>query len=150
MKTNEEADFVEVVAVAIVLVSTRFLTSHAYLKDSAVCIQACAQADRVPLQSPSDPKKLRTSGSAVHSAHLEARELPVKAQQNSDPNAHQALGNLHGTQPQGTMETPVSSAELAGLCGLGERSPFLQWRNLHTDTQPSVAIARVDKKPAAC
>ncbi|KAM0715127.1 hypothetical protein Q7P37_009592 [Cladosporium fusiforme] len=38
-----------VAAVGIVLVSERFVTSHAYLKDSAVCIRACV---RTPVEDP--------------------------------------------------------------------------------------------------
>lgn len=66
---EENSDKRQVAAVGIVLISDRFMTSHAYLKDSAACIRACIS---IPLSSPRPPVQ-----EALRKACLEAKDIQM-------------------------------------------------------------------------
>lgn len=128
------------------LVSNAFLTSHAYLKDSAVCIRACSLASPVHPQSPSGPNDARTIQIAVKSAlrqaRLESKDTQiVGAQHKSDAHVRQALSKFSPTQSRGpleSLESLIETAGLAGLCGLGELSLFILCRSFGPLTRRAV------------
>lgn len=121
-------------AVAIVLVSNLFLTSHAYLKDSAAAIRACYVVNRVHTRSLGGSKSLRPMQTAVQhalrQAQLEAKDIQiVETQLGSNQDARQALSNFHDLQTRGYLEATTfhGTAELAGLCELGKFLPLTRY-----------------------
>ena len=125
---GEDADFVEVFAVAIVLVSDLFLTSHAYLKDAAICVRACSRSSRIPSQSADGSNDLRAAKNAVQSALRQARLQPkdvqlVEAQHSSNSAVRQALSEFDDTashERDASNGNLVGATGLANLCALGK------------------------------
>ncbi|KAK3111055.1 hypothetical protein LTR53_014071 [Teratosphaeriaceae sp. CCFEE 6253] len=122
---RQQADFVEVVAVAIVLISSLFLMSHAYLKDGAIRIQASSLTER---KQSSTTSKSNAAESAVQNVLRQARLQPkdvqvVEAQPSFSATAQSALRDFEALQPQGPPDTSsllVGTTGLAGLCELGK------------------------------
>lgn len=113
---------------AIVLVSDRFLVSHAYLKDSTVGIGACClmnQASSLPSDNRQDTSNSleRSVQSALSQAKLVVKDLQaVEARYSSDSGIHQVLGGLDWTQSQERVSPSsniLGSIGLLELCGFG-------------------------------
>ncbi|KAK5741375.1 hypothetical protein LTR17_004082 [Elasticomyces elasticus] len=121
-----QADFVEVVAVAAVLVSKLFLTSHAYLKDGAVCIRATSLRSRPSLSSSNEAHGQRSIEAAVQvalrQAALGAKDLQiVEAQPSFSTSTQQVLRAIEPLQPQrapGALSLRRGTTGYAGLCEL--------------------------------
>jgi hypothetical protein len=115
-------DAVKVAAIAFVLVNDRFLTSHAYLKDSAVCVRAChlataGQGLRGPVID------------ALRQASLEAREIQLVEVQGTTPSPARGLkllsdGGIGEDDTVSASELPpiagLGTTSLTGLCGIGK------------------------------
>lgn len=113
---------VKIAAIAVVLVNDRFLISHAYLKDSAVCVRACHLAAAV-----TDPR-----GSVTHAliqASLEAREIQLVEVQGTTSSPARGLkllsnGDFDEDDTVSASELPplagFGTTSLTGLCGIGE------------------------------
>jgi hypothetical protein len=95
-----------------VLVNDQFLTSHAYLKDSAVCVRACHLA-----AAGKDPRGPVIN--ALRQANLGAEEVQLVEVQGtiSTPSQGQKLLS-NGDFKEGVMSAP----ELAPLAGFGTTS----------------------------
>ncbi|KAH9845756.1 hypothetical protein Tdes44962_MAKER01187 [Teratosphaeria destructans] len=103
------------VAVAIVLVSDLFLTSHAYLKDAAICIRSLV------LASPEHPESHRDAvREALRGARIEAKDIQLVESQHG-PSSQRALSDFCVAQLRIPLERSAPNAEssgLASLCGL--------------------------------
>ncbi|KAK5678322.1 hypothetical protein LTS10_009494 [Elasticomyces elasticus] len=124
-----QADYVEVVAVAAVVVSKLFLTSHAYLKDGAVCIRATSLRSRPSLSSSTESHGQRSIETAVQvalrQAALGAEDLQiVEAQPSFSTSTQQVLRGFEALQPQRPLEASSLLAGSTGLAALCE----LAWR----------------------
>lgn len=106
-----------------VLVSTLFLTSHAYLKDSSIQIRASSLTGRFHSRSGNGANDDRTAKTAVDSALRQAQVQSgdlqiVEVQQNANRHLREALGNVNIAQPR----DPWSSPDILG--------PTTGWRGL--------------------
>ena len=110
--------------------SDLFLTSHAYLKDAAICIRACSRASRIPSQRTGSSISLRTAKNAIQSAMRQARLGPkdlqmVEAHHDSASHVRQALSDTPdgpSHEQMGPPEILMGATGLASLCALGELS----------------------------
>jgi hypothetical protein len=102
----------KIAAIAVVLVNDRFLTSHAYLKDSAVCVRACHLA-----AAGKDPRGPVIN--ALRHANLEAEEIQLVEVQGtiSSPSRGQEILNDGDFK-----EDVISAPELPPLVGFGTTS----------------------------
>ena len=105
-------DAVKIAAIAVVFVNDRFLTSHAYLKDSAVCVRACHLA--------AAGKDLRGPvTNALRQANLGAEDIQlveVQGTVSSPAQGQELLSN-------GDFEDEaISAPELPPLVGFGTTS----------------------------
>ncbi|KAK5739000.1 hypothetical protein LTR17_005518 [Elasticomyces elasticus] len=119
----------KVVAVAAVLVSKLFLTSHAYLKDGAVCIRATSLRSLPSTSSSIGAHGQRSIEAAVQialrQAELGAKDLQiVEFQPSFSTSAQQALRGFVSLQPQ---RPPEASSLLTGTTGVA-RLCELVWR----------------------
>jgi hypothetical protein len=102
--------------VAIVLVSDRFLVSHAYLQDSAIHVKACnIAAPGIASQQSID--------SALRQAGLDAREIQIVKVRGPAPSKKTEM--MRSAHLKGTLSTlgPVKDFDtsgLAGLCGISK------------------------------
>jgi len=117
--------------VAVVLVSSRFLLSHAYLKDSAVCILACSVAKRGPSHSPDEGSDAGTIDTAAQSAFKQARQelkdlTATDAQHSVNSDLWQALNVFDTTQRQDTLQSSNSPQGITGLSNLCESGQVSQ------------------------
>jgi hypothetical protein len=105
-------DVPKIAAIAVVLVNDRFLTSHAYLKDSAVCVRACHLA-----ATGKDPRG--PVFSALRQAKLGAEDVQLVEVQGtvSSPSQGQVLLSNGDFK-----EDAISAPELAPLVGFGTTS----------------------------
>ena len=115
-------DAVKIATIAIVLVNDRFITSHAYLKDSAVCVQACHLAAAV-----TDPRG--SVMNALRQASLEAGEIQLMEVQGTTPSPARRLrllknGDFDEDDTVSASELPplagFGTTSLTGLCGIGK------------------------------
>lgn len=131
-----------------VLVSSNFLTSHAYLKDGAICIRGYSLSARVRSRSSTKSNEsgpVRTAvQSALGQAKLQAKDMQlVGAQQDHGSHARQALHDLQIAQPREQSEMVqrlTGTTGLTGLCGIGK---FLAIPAVSLLTSYSMATARV-------
>ncbi|EME41479.1 hypothetical protein DOTSEDRAFT_73780 [Dothistroma septosporum NZE10] len=122
----EEETTSQVVLVAVVIVSDLFLTSHAYLRDSAVCIRGASLTNRVYSRSSSGPDHqhsiTRAVQAALRQAQLERTEIQVlEVRSRSAGIARQALsGEFDFTprEPPSKLVPLVGTTGLAGLCAI--------------------------------
>jgi hypothetical protein len=105
-------DGAKIAAIAVVLVNDRFLTSHAYLKDSAVCVRACHLA-----AAGKDPR--RPIINALKQANLEAEEIQLVEVQGTISSPSQGKKILSNGD---FKEDVISAPELAPLVGFGTTS----------------------------
>lgn len=116
-------DAKKIAAIALVMVSDRFLNAHAYLKDSAVTLRACHLV--------AEDEAHLAIRHALLQAKLKAEDLQIAQMLggNSSPSkGRKSLGNH--SLAKSTNSSPVTIPSLggtgvtgwAGLCGLGERS----------------------------
>jgi hypothetical protein len=105
-------DGAKIAAIAVVLVNDRFLTSHAYLKDSAVCVRACHLA-----AAGKDPR--RPVINALKQANLEAEEIQLVEVQGTISSPSQGKKILSNGD---FKEDVISAPELAPLVGFGTTS----------------------------
>ena len=119
---------IQIAVVAVVLVSEAFLTSHAYLKDSAASIRGFSLVSPIYMKhSKSDSETLATK-TAIQAALQQAVLAPddiqiVELRHGSNPSVQQALGELRIAEDEGGSPVShpfVGSTGLAGLCELGE------------------------------
>jgi hypothetical protein len=119
---DNEANVAQIAAIAVVLVNDRFLASHAYLKDSAVCVRACHLA-----AVGSDPRGPVVD--ALRQANLEAGEIQLVEMQGtvSSPTRGLKVSKNGDFDEDDTSSTPVLSplvafgtTNLARLCGIGQ------------------------------
>ncbi|SMY24532.1 unnamed protein product [Zymoseptoria tritici ST99CH_1A5] len=110
--------------VALVLISERFLTSHAYLKDSSMRIRACSMSSQVVSRTcgpNSFGTAARTIITSLRQAQLGAKDIQIVELLASDSGANRALGDSKFAKPQKASESPapfVGTSGLAALCGL--------------------------------
>ena len=110
-------------AVAFVLVSALFLTSHAYLKDSSIRIRACTLTSRFYSRSANAGNNSRTAKTAVHQAlrqaQLQAKDLQV-VDVNSGATHHlrDALQGAEITQPQEPWSSSGTAVPATGWSGV--------------------------------
>lgn len=114
--------------VALVLVSRRFLRSHAYLKDSSAYISGSHVASpvysRASNKSDSALATKRAISEALQQAKLTVEDIQVvELHMGSHKSAQEALGELKVSEDNSA--SPVShpfigSTGLAGLCELGK------------------------------
>lgn len=113
----------QVAAVGIVLVSDRFMTSHAYLKDSAVQIKACNSA-------PAQDRRLAVQD-ALRKASLDVKDLQMVETQGSASPSHSMLGfpstgtDAERSNDRSPRPGPLEAFGLTGwvaLCSLGTRT----------------------------
>lgn len=99
----------KIAAIAVVLVNDRFLTSHAYLRDSAICVRACHLA-----AAGKDPRGPVIN--ALRQADLKAEEVQLVELQGtiSTPSKGQELLSNGDFK-----EDAISAPELAPLVGFG-------------------------------
>lgn len=108
---------VQIATVAVILISDRFLVSHAFLKDSAVHVKACTLA--------AAGKGIRSSvDTALKQAGVEAGEIQLLEAQGSISTADKNL-LLRGIKVEQTPRQlatlkDFSTTGLASLCGIGE------------------------------
>jgi hypothetical protein len=102
----------KIAAIAVVLVNDQFLTSHAYLKDSAVCVRACHLA-----AAGKDPR--RPIINALKQANLEAEEIQLVEVQGTISSPSQGKKILSNGD---FKEDVISAPELAPLVGFGTTS----------------------------
>lgn len=122
----------QVRVIAFVLVSRLFLTSHAYLKDGAVCVRAFVLANRTHSRSSTSGNDARASKIAIRSALRQAKlgsgELQVVEVRGSEgARLRDALDNLRvgsAAAPSKSLATFTGTNGLAGLCGLGEYTVY--------------------------
>jgi len=136
-------DILEVMTVATVFVSNRFLNAHAYLRDSAICVRICAISSRV--RSPSagdldDPCRVQlTIRSALRQAQLRTDDIQVvEAQHSAISDVREALSTALSAQAQGpsaSFESLVGTNGFASLRGLGT----LPFRSLRRTTDRRMA-----------
>lgn len=111
------ANVIQIATIAVVLVSDKFLVSHAFLKDSAVQMKACTLA--------AAGQDIRSSvDAALQRAGVEAGEIQLVETQGSIPTADKN-GILRGTNVEQTSRplAPLkdfSTTGLASLTGIGE------------------------------
>jgi hypothetical protein len=141
---GKRANVNQIATVAIVLVSDRFLVSHAFLKDSAVHVKACA------LTVAGQDARLSVD-SALRQAGVEAGDIQLVEAQGSTPKADKN-GLLRGTnikQASGSLAPlkDLSTTGLASLCETGE-FPSNQGigENYADSTLHSLAAAWLDSR----
>ena len=105
-------DAVKIPAIAVVFVNDRFLTSHAYLKDSAVCVRACHLA-----ATGKDPRG--PVFSALRQAKLGAEDVQLVEVQGTVSSPSQGQDLLSNGD---FKEDVISAPELAPLVGFGTTS----------------------------
>lgn len=111
------ADAAQIATVAVILVSDRFLVSHAFLKDSAVRIRACALT--------AIGRDIRSSVDiALQQAGVRAGEIQLVEAQGPTPTADRN-GLLRSINIEETSRPlkplkDYGATGLAGLCGIGE------------------------------
>ena len=128
LKNGQVTDSMEVTAVGVVLVSSRFLLSHAYLKDSAVCILGCSLAKRARSHSRGEWSDADAIGTAAQSALGQARQqlkdlTEVEPHHISGSDVGQALSNVDPTQRQDALQSLShlqGTTGLSHLCVLGQ------------------------------
>lgn len=112
--------------VGIVLVSDLFLTSHAYLKDGAVCIHGAFTANRIHSRTAGgkdEPRKLKAAvNAALAQARLAPKDVQVLEEVGSTQDARKALKDLSSKSGSPTKSQTLSTGTtgFASLCGLGE------------------------------
>lgn len=133
---------IQIATVAVVLVSDRFLVSHAFLKDSAVRIRACTlTAAGNEIRSSMDAA-LRQAGLGAGDVQLVESQGPAQPPQND--------GLPRNTKPKQTSRAleplkDFSTTGLAGLCGIGENPRGKCTEESHADAfSHSLATARLD------
>lgn len=107
----------QIAIVAVVLISDRFLVSHAFLKDSAVHVKACTLV--------AAGKGIRSSvDTALEQAGVEAGEIQLLEAQGliSTTDKDMLLRGIHVEQTPRQLATlkDFSTTGLASLCGIGE------------------------------
>jgi hypothetical protein len=105
-------DGAKIAAIAVVLVNDRFLTSHAYLKDSAIFVRACHLA-----AAGKDPRGPVIN--ALKQANLEAEEIQLVEVQGTISSPSQGQKILSNGD---FKEDVISAPELAPLVGFGTTS----------------------------
>ena len=108
---------IQIATIAVILVSDRFLVSHAFLKDSAVHVKACTLA--------AAGKEIRPSvNAALRRAGVEAGDIQLMEVQGSistaDKNGLLRGSNVKQTDWQLAAVKDFSTTGLASLCGIGE------------------------------
>ena len=108
---------IQIATIAVILVSDRFLVSHAFLKDSAVHVKACTLAVAGKGFRPSVDAALKQAGVEAGGIQLMEVQGPIST---ADKN-----GLLHGmdvkqTSWQLAAVKDFSTTGLASLCGIGE------------------------------
>jgi len=103
---------IKIAAIAVVFVNDRFLTSHAYLKDSAVCVRACHLA-----ATGKDPRG--PVFSALRQAKLGAEDVQLVEVQGTVSSPSQGQDLLSNGD---FKEDVISAPELAPLVGFGTTS----------------------------
>lgn len=115
-------DAAKTAAIAVVLINDRFLTSHAYLKDSTVCVRTCHLA-----AAGKDPRGPVIN--ALKQANLEADDIQLVEMQgpiSSSAQGVKILGDVDFSEddtPSARELSPLAgfgATNLAGLCGIGE------------------------------
>lgn len=110
-------------AVGVVLVSGLVLNSHAYLKDSAVCISACCLTSRIHSRKTGSPNDSRSSRTVVQAA-LRQADLVAKYLQIIEArgvSSRQALGDIEPKEAQIPKSLSFSGVTgWLGLCGMGK------------------------------
>jgi hypothetical protein len=115
-------DAAKIAATAVVLVNDRFLTSHAYLRDSAVCFRACHLAVA--------SKDIRGPViDALRQASLEAGDFQLVEVQGTTPSPARGLkllsnGDFAEDDTVYASRLPplagFGTTNLIGLCGIGK------------------------------
>ena len=112
------------------IVSQGFLTSHAYLKDSAAQIIGSQMASPVYSRSSNSNNEAlstkRAIRAALQQASLDVEDIQIiELRHGSNASAQQALGELHVTEDNSASPVThpfVGTTGLAGLCELGKLS----------------------------
>lgn len=107
----------QIATVAVILISDRFLVSHAFLKDSAVHVKACTLA--------AAGKGIRSSvDTALKQAGVKAGEIQLLEAQGSisTANKNMLLCGINVERTPRQLETlkEFNTTALASLCGIGE------------------------------
>jgi hypothetical protein len=118
----------QVAAVSIILVSSSFLRSHAYLKDAAVLISGSNVTSPKHSRSSSSDDETIATKTAIQSALRQAQLTPediqiLELRHGASSSAQAALGEMKVSED--STASPVSHpfvgrTGLAGLCELGE------------------------------
>lgn len=142
---------------AAVLVSTLFLTSHAYLKDSSLQIRACTLTSPFYSRTANGIDAKRTAKTAIQralrEANIDRKDLQlVEIKQNSSQQPpREALSGLGVTQPAEPWSAPATAfleTGWAGLCRLGESMCKLRIRTAASDTPSSISTTRLGHRSA--
>jgi hypothetical protein len=108
---------IQIAAIAVILVSDRFLVSHAFLKDSAVHIKACTLAAAGKGFRPSVDAALKQAGVGAGDIQLMEVQGSIST---ADKNGLLRGSNAKQTSWQLAAVKDFSTTGLASLCGIGE------------------------------
>lgn len=109
-------------------VSDLFLTSHAYLKDSAIQIKACSQVSRIQISTSNDSADFRTAKTAVNTAlqyaSLSPQDIQIVSIAAGTKTTRQTelseLGHAHSPERLQSLGQVTGSSGLTSLCGIGK------------------------------
>jgi hypothetical protein len=107
----------QIATIAVILVSDRFLVSHAFLKDSAVHVKACTLAAAGKGFRPSVDAALKQAG--VEAGNMQLMEVQGSIS-TADKNGLLRDSNVKQTSWQLAAVKDFSTTGLASLCGIGE------------------------------
>jgi hypothetical protein len=107
----------QIVIIAVILVSDRFLVSHAFMKDSAVHVMACTLAAAGKGFRPSVDAALKQAG--VEAGNMQLMEVQGSIS-TADKNGLLRDSNVKQTSWQLAAVKDFSTTGLASLCGIGE------------------------------
>lgn len=115
---DKRINALQIATIAVILVSDRFLVSHAFLKDSAVHVKACTLAAAAG-------KEIRPSvDAALRQVRLDAGDIQLMEVQGStstaDKNELLRGSNVKQTSWQLAAVKGFSTTGLASLCEIGE------------------------------
>lgn len=114
-----------------VVISTLFLTSHAYLKDSSVRIRACILTSQFHSRSANGANDARTAKTAVQLALRQAQLQPqdlqiVEVQHSATQYLREALGGAKISQPQEPWSPSDAIGTTTGWRGLARLGEYLE------------------------
>lgn len=132
VESGAETDHEQPLAVAFVVVSQLFLTSHAYMKDSSIRIRASTLTSRFHSRSANGSNIARTARTALQSALRQAQIQPgdlqvVEVSQGVKKQMREILGDAHFAQPQEPWSSSDALSATTGwrdLCRLGQLAHY--------------------------